>query len=65
MEKLDTQVIKDCATAAEGKNLLRENIVLNKELEIMNGPTYLLDNREIFASVEVPTKEEFRKIIKK
>lgn len=65
LEKLDTQVIKDCATAAEGKNLLRENIALNKELEVMHGPAYLLDNREIFASVEVPTKEEFRKIIKR
>jgi hypothetical protein len=58
-------MIKDCAKGTEGKNLLRENISLNKELEIMNGPTYLLDNQEIFASVEVPAKEDFRKIIKK
>jgi hypothetical protein len=63
LEKLDTKLIKDCAKGEEGKNLLRENIALNKEMKIMNGPAYLLDNREIFASVEVPTKEEFRKII--
>jgi hypothetical protein len=65
LENLDTKMIKDCAKGTEGKNLLRENISLNKELEIMNGPTYLLDNQEIFASVEVPAKEDFRKIIKK
>jgi len=63
LENLDTKVIKGCATGAEGINLLRKNIALNKELAIMTGPTYLLDNREIFASVKVPAKEELRKII--
>jgi hypothetical protein len=63
LEKLDTKVIKNCARGQEAKILLRENTALNKELEIMNGPTYLLDNQEIFASVKVPSKEEFRKII--
>jgi hypothetical protein len=63
LENLDTKVIKDCAKTQEGSELLRQNIALNKELEITKGPTYLLDNREIFASVEVPAKEEFRKVI--
>ncbi len=63
--KFDTQKIKECAKSDEGKNLLRENISLNKELMIMFGPTYLLNNREVFSSKGALSKEEFRKIIKR
>lgn len=59
---LDTDKIKICAKGSEGSLLLKENIALNKELQIMAGPTYLLDNVEIFASQGVPAKEEFKKI---
>jgi 5'-nucleotidase len=59
----DLTQIKSCAKSDEGLGLLRENIELNKELKIMSGPTYLLNNQEIFSSVKPPTKEEFRKII--
>lgn len=60
----DSQKIKTCARAEEGKVLLNENIGLNKELQIMFGPAYLLDNVEIFATKGMPTKEELNKIIK-
>ncbi|MFH1397143.1 MAG: metallophosphatase [Candidatus Omnitrophota bacterium] len=63
--KFDTAKIKACAQSDEGKNLLRENISLNKELMVMFGPTYLLNNREVFSSKGVPSKEDLRKIIKR
>jgi len=62
---VDLARIKSCALGVEGVKLLRENISLNKELQIMFGPTYLLNNQEVFSSREVPDKEELRKIIKK
>ncbi|MDP2927774.1 MAG: hypothetical protein Q8N80_03115 [Candidatus Omnitrophota bacterium] len=62
---VDALGIKSCARGAEGINLLRENISLNKKLQISSGPSYLLDNREIFSSRGVPGKEELRKILKR
>jgi hypothetical protein len=62
---VDASKVKSCARADEGINLLRENISLNKQLQISFGPSYLLDNQEIFSSRGVPSKEEFRKILKK
>jgi len=65
LDKLDTDKIMVCAQGEEGKELLSENISLNKELQIIFGPAYLLDNQEIFGSQGVPAKEEFKKIIKR
>ncbi|MFH1888693.1 MAG: hypothetical protein ABH806_01230 [Candidatus Omnitrophota bacterium] len=61
----DTDKISICARGEEGNRLLRENIALSEELQIMLGPAYLLDNREIFSSHGVPVKEELKKIIKR
>ena len=63
LSKKDTEKIKACARNEEGANLLEENIKLNKDLGIMFGPTYLLDNHEIFGIQGVPPKEEFKKLI--
>jgi len=63
--KLDGNKIKSCAKGSEGSLLLRENISLNGELQVMFGPIYLLDNQEIFSSKGVPKKEELKKIIKR
>ncbi len=62
---VDVSAVKTCAQGAEGKDLLKENIALSRELQIANGPTYLLDNEEIFGSAKVPKKEDFRKILLK
>lgn len=62
--ELDYKKIKLCAKSEEGNSLLRENISLNKELKVMVGPVYLLNNQEIFTSRGIPAKEEFEKIIK-
>ncbi|MDD5155352.1 MAG: hypothetical protein PHF11_02570 [Candidatus Omnitrophica bacterium] len=58
----DAAKIMTCARGPEGAGLLRENISLNKELSIMSGPTYLVDNRQIFSTEGVPNKEDFKKI---
>lgn len=65
LENLDTAKIKTCAQDKEGEALLEENISLNKELEIMFGPTYLLNNLEVFATKGTPNKEDLKKIIKR
>lgn len=57
--------MRSCARSAEGVSLLEENISLNKELQIMLGPTYLLDNQQIFSSNGVPSKEELDRILNK
>jgi hypothetical protein len=61
----DGQIVKTCARGAEGVNLLRENTSLNKQLQIYSGPSYLLNNQEIFSSRGVPPKEELRKVLKR
>ncbi|MFA5410544.1 MAG: hypothetical protein WC321_01610 [Candidatus Omnitrophota bacterium] len=61
----DSQKIKTCARSEEGRSLLRKNIGLNKELEVMFGPTYLWDNQEIFGIEGAPAKEHFKNIFKK
>jgi 5'-nucleotidase len=61
----DILSVKRCARGPEGIGLLRENIKLNKKLQIMFGPTYLLDNQEVFSFLRVPPKEELRQILKK
>lgn len=62
---LDTGKIRACAKGSEGVGLLKENISLDKELQVMFGPTYLLDNIEIFSTKGLASKEELRKIIKR
>jgi len=62
---MDLNKIKSCAQGPEGKALLKENTSLNRELQIMFGPSYLLDNNQIFSSRGAPSKEELKKIIKK
>lgn len=65
MGSMDSSTIKTCATSVEGDTLLRENIKINKELKVIFGPTYLLDNRQIFGIQGVPAKSNFKRIFKK
>ncbi|MCX5697383.1 MAG: hypothetical protein NTU54_05405 [Candidatus Omnitrophica bacterium] len=61
----NSEKIRGCARSEEGKRLLRQNIALGRELEVMFGPTYLLDNQEIFSTKGTPSKAELKKILKK
>jgi len=65
LPEADALKIRTCAKGPEGAELLRENIALNKELQVMFGPSYLLDNYQIFSTHGVPAKEELRKVIKR
>lgn len=62
---IDTGKIKTCARGAEARSLLRENIAMNKEIGVLFGPVYMVDNKEIFSSKGVPAKEELNKIMRK
>lgn len=64
-EGLGINKIKSCARGPQGLELLKENIALNKELQVMSGPTYLLDNREVFGTKGPPPKEGFRKLLER
>jgi hypothetical protein len=57
--------VKTCAQGEEGKKLLSEDVALNKELGIAYGPTYLVDNQEIFGTEGKPSKESIKKILKR
>ncbi|MFH0738517.1 MAG: hypothetical protein V2A59_01480 [Candidatus Omnitrophota bacterium] len=61
----EDSLVSNCARGDEGQSLLMDNISLNRELEIMFGPTYLLDNQEIFSTDGAPTKEDFDKLFKR
>ena len=62
---LDTSKIKTCAKGEEGRGLLRANIQLNKDLELIVGPIYLLDNQQLFGTEGIPSKEEFKRLFKR
>jgi len=62
---LDPNKIKQCAQGEEGRNLLKENISLNQELQVIIGPTYLIDNIQIFSTEGVPEKDSFKKLLKR
>jgi hypothetical protein len=61
----DSKAIKSCAMGKEGQELLKKNVQINKELEVMFGPTYLIENQEIFSTSGTPTREDFKKMFKR
>ncbi len=65
LEGADPQKIKACAQGQEGRELLKENIRLNRDLEVINGPTYLIENQDIYSSRGIPDKEEIKRLFKK
>ncbi len=56
--------VRDCARSQEGIDLLGENIRLNSELQVMFGPTFLIDNQQIFSTSGAGSQEEFKKIFR-
>jgi len=61
----DTSLIRDCAKSQEGRDLLKRNIQLNDELQVMFGPTFLMDNQQIFSISGAGSKEEFKRIFRR
>jgi len=62
---MDMGAVKACARSDKAKALLTEDIALNRELQVMNGPTYLLDNQEIFTTSGVLKKDALKKLMKR
>ena len=62
---MDTGAVKACARSDKAKALLTEDTALNRELQVMNGPTYLVDNQEIFATNGLLKKEALKKLMKR
>lgn len=62
---LNVRKIKTCAQGPEGVLLLKDHIRMSEELHILFGPTYLLNNQEIFISNGVPGKEELKAIVQR
>lgn len=60
----DAAKIKACAKCGEGAALLRENVKLNKELGVMAGPTFLVNNTEIFGVRGTFPEEDLRKLLR-
>ncbi|MFH0762636.1 MAG: hypothetical protein V1925_01970 [Candidatus Omnitrophota bacterium] len=63
--EVDRDKIKACARGDEGKGLLRDNISINKEIHVLFGPVYMINNNEIFSSKGAISKEELERVIKK
>jgi len=61
----DATKIKACAKSEEGIALLKENISMNKDLNILFGPAYLVDNQEVFGTQGVPKRQELKKFLKR
>lgn len=61
---MDPLKIKGCAQTQEGKSLLEEFTKLTEELEVVFGPTFVINNQEIFSSDGVPTVEEMEKLFR-
>ena len=60
---INPTAIKKCALSQEGLDLLRENIGLNKELEISIGPVFLVNNNEVYAAKNFSRVEELEKLL--
>ncbi len=61
--KNKTTIIKDCALSGRGKNAMKSHTQLTQELKIASGPTFIIDNTEIFGIIEVPPMDEFEKVV--
>ncbi|MFC1709927.1 hypothetical protein ACFL2J_07730 [Candidatus Omnitrophota bacterium] len=61
---MDSGRIKGCARSQEGETLLKDFIKLTQELGIVFGPTFLVNNQEVFSSKGVPSVEQLENLFK-
>lgn len=61
--KIDPAQIKKCALSGEGMSALKKHIRLTQELEVATGPTFLIDDVEVFSIVNVPSLEELEAVV--
>jgi hypothetical protein len=58
--KIDPSKIKDCAV---GQKAMAKYTKLTQELKIASGPTFVIDNKEIFSIINIPSLEEFESFV--
>ncbi|MDD4899295.1 MAG: metallophosphatase [Candidatus Omnitrophica bacterium] len=63
LSPVEAEKIRIVSRSPEAAELLKENIRLNKEVMVMSGPTYLVDNQEIFGTQGAVTEKELKKIL--
>lgn len=61
--KIDAARVKECVFSDIGRKALIKRIKLTEELEVASGPTFIVDNKEIFSVVNVPKLEELEKAV--
>ena len=59
----DSAKIKACVFSKKGEDAMRKHTQLTQELKVASGPTFILDNKEIFGMANPPTLEELEKIV--
>jgi hypothetical protein len=60
---IEVKIVKQCSLLGEAVNLLRENTRLNQELQIAGGPTFVVNNQEVFAINGVPPLEKLETML--
>lgn len=53
-----SESIKKCVFSGRADELVKENIKMTEDLKIASGPTFVINNKEIFSIVNVPAIEE-------
>lgn len=61
--KIDAAKVKTRVFSVQSKDLMVKRTKLTQELAIASGPTFLLDNKEIFSMVNAPSLEELEKTV--
>ncbi|MBI5872671.1 MAG: hypothetical protein HZB36_00810 [Candidatus Omnitrophica bacterium] len=58
--KIDRSKIKNCAVSQKA---MAKYTKLTQELKIASGPTFIIDNKEIFSIINIPSLEEFESFV--
>ncbi|MFH1691390.1 MAG: hypothetical protein ABIC68_02285 [Candidatus Omnitrophota bacterium] len=61
--KIDSMQVKECVASEYGRVAFDEHIALSEEFQIVNGPTFIVENNEIFSIVNMPSLKEFEQTV--
>ncbi|HAJ56690.1 MAG TPA: hypothetical protein DCL35_02845 [Candidatus Omnitrophica bacterium] len=61
--KINAAKIKSCVVSPQGQKSMTGHTRLTEELRIASGPTFVIDNSEIFSVINVPSLEEFERVV--
>lgn len=61
--KMSVSKIKSCVFSEQGAEALGARTKLTQELKVASGPTFIMDNTEIFGFVNLPDAQEFERFV--